>query len=225
MKYSEDEMLRLSGIQHFMFCARQWALIHIEQVWADNKLTAEGSLFHTVVDNPFYRQKNDDKITLRGIKLASETLGLYGIADAIELLPTTVSENSITHPRYTGLWTPHIVEYKHGSPKYNEVDEVQLTAQVICLEEMYNIHITEASLFYFETRRRERVVISPKLRELTLTLAESMHHIFKIGALPKPPQHLKQCRNCSLRDLCLPQLQRCPSVSNYLLNNLYETTT
>jgi CRISPR-associated exonuclease Cas4 len=208
-----------------MYCARQWALIHIEQVWDDNKLTAEGTLLHTVVDNPFYRQKNEDKITLRGVKLASETLGLYGIADAIELQPTIDVNNSITHPKYSGRWIPYIIEYKHGKPKYNEIDEVQLTAQVICIEEMYNIHVSEASLFYFETKHRERIVISPKLRELTFSLADEMHRIFNTGEIPKPSQHIKQCRNCSLRDLCIPQLQRCTSASTYIKNNLYETSS
>jgi CRISPR-associated exonuclease Cas4 len=208
-----------------MFCARQWALIHIEQVWADNRLTAEGSLLHSVVDDPYYRQKNDDKITLRGVKIASTSLGLYGIADAIELQSTTDAENSITHPKYQGLWKPYIVEYKRGSPKYNEVDEVQLSAQVICLEEMYNIHIPEASIFYFETRHRERISITPRLRELTFFLADNMHRLFNTGEIPPPPQHQKQCRNCSLRDLCMPQLQRCTSATKYLINNLYEETT
>lgn len=223
MKYSEDEMLMLSGIQHYMYCARQWALIHVEQVWEDNRLTAEGSLLHNTVDNPFYRTKNDGKITLRGVRLASETLGLYGIADAIELLPTDDMTNSITHAKYPGRWLPYIIEYKHGSPKYDEVDEVQLAAQVICMEEMYNLHITEAALFYFETRRRERIAISSQLREQTYILADDMHRIFQTGEMPKPPQQLKKCHNCSLRDLCLPQLQRCTSASTYLKNNLYET--
>jgi CRISPR-associated exonuclease Cas4 len=225
MIYSEDDMLMLSGIQHFMFCARQWALIQIEQAWADNKLTAEGSLLHEVVDNPYYRQKNEDKITLRGVKLASEALGLYGVADAVELHATNDLANSITHPKYAGNWSPYLVEYKHGRPKLNEVDEVQLTAQAMCLEEMYNIHISEAALFYFETRHREKISISSQLRELTTALAEEMHRIFKSGEIPKPPQHLRQCRNCSLCNICMPQLKVYTSASSYLKKNLYETTT
>jgi CRISPR-associated exonuclease Cas4 len=225
MKYSEEDMLMLSGIQHFMFCARQWALIHIEQVWSDNRLTAEGSLLHNVVDNPYYRQKNRENITLHGIRLASYMLGLYGVADAVELHPSTDPDNFIIHPRYPGRWLPYVVEYKHGSPKHNEVDEVQLTAQVICLEEMYNIQLSEASLFYFETRRRERIVISQQLRELTLTLADDMHNVFRSGKFPPPPQRLNHCHNCSLRDLCMPQLRRCTLASTYIKQNLYETTT
>lgn len=225
MKYSEDDMLMLSGIQHFMFCARQWALIHIEQLWDDNRLTAEGSLYHNIVDDPNYRQKNDNKITLRGIRLASETLGLYGVADAIELHETTDNSNYITHPRYPGHWLPYVIEYKHGSPKSTQVDEVQLTAQVVCLEEMYNLHINEAALFYFETRHRQQIAITPQLRELTFILADDMHRIFSSGEIPEPPEKLSRCRNCSLRDLCMPQLQKCTSATSYLKNNLYETSS
>lgn len=100
--YTEDEMLMLSGIQHFMFCPRQWALIHIEQQWAENKLTTEGLILHKNVDNPFYRQKNGDVITLRSLHIASKELGLYGITDAVELVPTDSSEDAITHNRYKG---------------------------------------------------------------------------------------------------------------------------
>lgn len=145
--YEDDDMLMLSGIQHFRFCPRQWALIHIEQQWYDNRLTIEGQIMHKHVDDPFYRQKCGDFITLRAVNIASRELGLYGIADAIELIPASTSENTITHPKYPGRWNPIVVEYKHGKPKRNEVDDVQLAAQVMCLEEMYDIHI-EYGIFF-----------------------------------------------------------------------------
>lgn len=132
-------MLMLSGIQHFRFCPRQWALIHIEQQWDDNRLTIEGQIMHKHVDEPFYRQKCGDFITLRAVNIASRELGLYGIADAIELMSASTSENTICHPKYPGRWNPIVVEYKHGKPKRNEIDEVQLAAQVMCLEEMWFI--------------------------------------------------------------------------------------
>lgn len=138
--YTDDEMLMLSGIQHYMFCPRQWALIHIEQQWAENRLTAEGNILHENVDNPFYRQKNGDVITLRSVPVASKTLGLYGITDAVELMPADSSADTITHPKYPGLWKPYPVEYKRGHSKPDERDEVQLAAQAMCLEEMYGIH-------------------------------------------------------------------------------------
>lgn len=126
--YSEDDMLMLSGIQHFRFCSRQWALIHIDQQWEENRLTIEGLILHHHVDDPFYRQKCGDLITLRAVNIASHELGLYGISDAIELHPSSSEEDTIQHPKYPGRWQPVIVEYKHGKPKKNEIDEVQLAA-------------------------------------------------------------------------------------------------
>ena len=110
--YSEDDMLMLSGIQHFRFCPRQWALIHIEQQWDDNRLTIEGQILHKHVDDPFYRQKCGDQITLRAVNIASRELGLYGISDAIELLPSPSLEDTILHPKYPGRWRPVAVGYR-----------------------------------------------------------------------------------------------------------------
>ena len=113
--YSEDDMLMLSGIQHYRFCPRQWALIHLEQQWDDNRLTIEGQLLHKHVDDPFYRQKCGNHITLRSVNIASRELGLYGISDAIELLPSDDVTDTIQHPKYPGHWIPVPVEYKHGN--------------------------------------------------------------------------------------------------------------
>ena len=161
--YNEDDMLMLSGIQHFRFCPRQWALIHIEQQWGDNRLTIEGQILHKHVDDPFYRQKCGDQITLRAVNIASRELGLYGISDAIELLPSSSFENTILHPNSPGRWQPVAVEYKHGKPKRNEVDEVQLAAQIMCIEEMYAIHIPYGAFFYGELRHRVNVDITEEL--------------------------------------------------------------
>ena len=215
MYYDDDDMLKLSGIQHYMFCPRQWALIHIEQQWEDNRLTAEGGLLHKIVDNPAYRQKNGAIITLRAVHIASHTLGLYGISDAIELIPSDTDKNVITHPRYAGYWKPYPIEYKRGHSKPDERDEVQLAAQVICLEEMYDIHIPEAALFYNETRHRETVAIDDNLRRLTRELSEAMHKSFASGITPKAVEH-KGCRSCSLHDICAPELTEKTSVSYYL---------
>ena len=124
--YDEDNMLMLSGIQHYMFCPPQWALIHIEQQWADNKLTVEGNILHENVDNPQYRQKNGETITLRSVHIASKSLGLYGITDAIELLPSETEKDAIQHPSYPGYWHVFPIEYKRGHSKPDERDEVQL---------------------------------------------------------------------------------------------------
>ena len=214
-------MLMLSGIQHYMFCPRQWALIHIEQQWADNRLTTEGQLLHKNVDNPFYRQKNGDTITLRSLHIASKQLGLYGITDAVELLPSDSPEDSITHNRYTGYWKPYPVEYKRGQSKPDERDEVQLAAQAMCLEEMYDINIPYGALYYDEVKHRETIAISDGLRRTTQQCAKQMHDIFKSGIMPKPVK-ASHCRNCSLKDICMPEMSDCTQVKTYLNKNLYE---
>ena len=222
--YIEDDMLMLSGIQHYMFCPRQWALIHMEQQWTENKLTIEGSILHENVDNPFYRQKNGDTITLRSVYIASRELGLYGISDVVELVPTDDATDAITHHRYPGYWKPYPVEYKRGHKKFNECDEVQLAAQVMCLEEMYGIHIPYAALYYNEVKHREVISISDSLRRLTQQCADQMHHIYKSHQLPTANKQ-NGCRNCSLKDVCLPETSDCARVSNYLKQNLYEDIT
>ena len=223
MMYDDDQMLMLSGIQHYMYCPRQWALIHIEQQWDENRLTAEGRLLHQNVDNPAYRQKNGDVITLRSVHIASHSLGLYGITDAIELLPSKESTDAITHPRYSGFFKPYPIEYKRGHRKPDERDEVQLAAQVICLEEMYGIHIPEAALFYHETRHREVVAIDEHLRQLTYELSEAMHKTFERGFTPKAEER-RGCRSCSLIDICVPELTKKTSVAYYLKKSLDEET-
>ena len=224
MMYSDDDMLMLSGIQHYRFCPRQWALIHIEQQWDDNRLTVEGEILHKHVDDATYRQKCGDHITLRSVSIASHELGLYGISDAIELLPTDDEKNSITHPKYPGRWLPYPVEYKHGRPKKNEVDEVQLAAQAMCLEEQYGIHIPWAAFFYHEIRHRVEVEITTYLRDIVRHCAEEMHRVFQSGCLPAI-QYGKHCDRCSLNNLCMPGTVNQPTASTYLKRNLYEETT
>ena len=222
--YSDDDMLMLSGIQHFRFCPRQWALIHIEQQWEDNLLTAEGHILHKRVDDPFYRQKCGEYISLRSVSVASQQLGLYGITDVVELHPTDNTFNSIRHPKYPGLWQLYPVEYKHGRPKWNQVDEVQLAAQAICLEEQYDITIPYGAFFYADIRQRVEVAITEELRELVCYCASKMHEVFQSGLLP-PIIQGKYCSRCSLKNVCLPELAECTNVSSYLKRNLYEETT
>ncbi len=224
MSYAEDDMLMLSGIQHYAFCPRQWALIHIEQQWNDNLLTTEGHIMHQHVDDPFYRQKMGDHICLRSVSLASRELGLYGTSDIVELHPSDSEENCIVHPNYPGRWTPFPVEYKHGQPKHDDVDIVQLVAQALCLEEVYGIRIQKGAIFYGVTRHRLDVEITDELRNKVRAYAKSMHELFLIG---KTPSATKQpfCRSCSLKDICMPDSAYKGSASDYLKRNLYEETT
>ena len=213
MPYQEDDMLMLSGIQHYVFCPRQWALIHLEQQWKDNGLTAEGNQLHKIVDDSSYRQLNGGVITIRGVHLSSYRLGLYGVADAIELHPATDRGNAITHPRYHGRFMPYLIEYKHGTHKTSHCDIVQVVAQAMCMEEMHGIVIPEVALFYWKNRRREEVVVTQELRDEVQSVADEMHQCYATKRLPKAVKR-PQCNKCSLLDICLPQCKT--SVSSYL---------
>lgn len=222
--YNEDEMLMLSGIQHFRFCPRQWALIHMEQQWEENHLTIEGHFLHKNVDTPFYRQKCGNVIVLRSVNIASRQLGLYGITDIIELHPAKSEINTIKHPKYPGNWIPYPIEYKRGKPKPNQIDEVQLVAQAMCLEEQYGITIEGGAVFYGETRRREEIIITPELRNIVMDCANSMHSIFKTGKVPFINKG-KHCKKCSLANICMPDSIDCTKASYYLKKHLYEEAT
>ena len=220
MIYDEDDMLMLSGIQHYRFCPRQWALIHLDQQWEDNRLTIEGQLLHKHVDDPFYRQKCGDHIALRSVNIASRELGLYGITDVIELTPSDDETDTISHPKYPGYWIPVPVEYKHGKPKLHEEDEVQLVAQAMCLEEMYSINIASGAFYYAEIRHRVEIEITPRLRNIVMECAREMHEIFRNRRIPGVSVG-KSCNKCSLIDICIPQINTCGDVSSYLKDNLY----
>ena len=204
--FQEEEMLMLSGIQHFAFCERQWALIHIEQQWIENKLTVEGQYLHEKVDNPLESDMRANKSTLRAVSLISHKLGLYGRADVIELTQSIIGDikNTITILGRHGRWGMVPVEYKRGKPKPDERDEVQLCAQAICLEEMHGICLGKGFLYYGETRHRYEVEFTENLRILVKNYAKRMHELFEKGLSP-PPVYKPHCKSCSLLDICLPK--------------------
>ncbi len=208
----------LSGIQHFAFCKRQWALIHLEQIWEENRLTVEGHHLHERVDNPYNNTTRNRVLTCRSLSVTSLRLGLSGIADVVEFYLTDVPDNSIDLPDRSGHWRPVPVEYKRGSPKTDERDEVQLCAQAICLEEMYGLSIDSGFLFYGETRHRTEVVFTRSIRNLVEHYSQQMHILFKEKRTPLP-EYRSQCRSCSLINECIPRhAARWKSVEEYLLN-------
>ncbi|MDE6717177.1 MAG: CRISPR-associated protein Cas4 [Muribaculaceae bacterium] len=218
-RYSEYEMLQLSGIQHYVFCPRQWALMQLEQVWADNSLTVEGSLLHQNVDNPFLRETNGSQvITLRGFRLASDTLGLSGVADAIEIYPFENAPKSkpaiLSSKQYTAL----PIEYKRGKPKISDCDRMQVSAQAMILEEMLGIKIQKGAIFYWEVRHREYFDITDEIKSEVCRLSEEMHAIVKTDKLPRAIKN-SHCKNCSLYDYCLPSLKG-KSAKKYLLESI-----
>ncbi len=216
--YSEDELLQLSGIQHFAFCPRQWALIQLDQIWEDNYLTSEGTMLHQNVDNPFLRETNGSNIiTLRGFKITSLSLGLNGIADAIEIYPFKNAPTSKKALLKSKLYDALPIEYKRGKPKANNCDRLQVTAQGMILEEMLGIKIKKGAVFYWEIRHREYFDITDELRADVRTMTSQMHSIIKNGDLP---QTIKKahCRNCSLIDQCMPSIKR-QSAKKYILDS------
>jgi CRISPR-associated exonuclease Cas4 len=214
--YSEDDFLYLSGIQHFAFCKRQWALIHIEQQWAENLKTTEGNIFHERTHNPRIRTESMDRVVTRSMYLKSKKLGLYGMADIVEFSYTIDQIQGIKIEGKNGFWKPRPIEYKRGKPKTDDIDNVQLCAQAICLEEMLNISISSGSLFYGETKRRLEVKFTNELRTKVLEFSSEMHGMFNDGKTPLP-YFTKKCNKCSLLNLCNPKISnRAKNIDNYI---------
>ena len=161
MAYKEEEYLQLSGIQHFRFCRRQWALIHIEDQWAENIRTAEGELLHERAHDPALREKRPDRIVVHDLAVSSPTLGVSGACDIVEFRRAA---QGISLPGETGLFHPYPVEYKRGSPREDHANELQLCGQAMCLEEMLCCDIERGALYVGETRRRVEIEFIPELR-------------------------------------------------------------
>lgn len=202
--YAEESYLPLSGLQHMIFCDRQAALIHVEGVWVDNSLTVEGTHLHRVVDAGRSTNRNGLRLS-RGLRLASQRLGLSGRADVVEF--HEVEE--------TGAWRPVPVEYKRGRPKEHRADEVQLCAQAMCLEEYFAVPVAHGELFYGETRRRLAVRFDDALRRLTEDTAHRFHALVRDGVTPVRFRE-KKCQRCSLVEVCLPPRRRALSAAAYL---------
>jgi CRISPR-associated exonuclease Cas4 len=218
-EYTADELLPLSGIQHFIFCRRQWALIHVERQWQENVLTVEGKLLHKRVDDPFFTEKRKGIVSARSVPVASYSLGLSGICDVVEF---TESAEGVRLPGREGLYSPAPVEYKRGHEKRDPCDEAQLCAQAMCLEEMLAVAIPAGSLYYGETRRRVAVELTAELRELVRAMAEEMHAYFGRGYTPRVKPS-KACRACSLADVCLPELlEKTVPASQYIRRQIEE---
>ena len=211
--YNEDDYLMLSGIQHYYFCKRQWALIHIEQQWAENQSTMEGNYLHEKADMPFLKEKRRGFLMSRAVPVSSTTLGFSGVIDVIEFQK---SNHGIKLNRHKGTWLPEIIEYKRGKEKSDERDIVQLCAQVICLEEKWDIKIDKSYLYYFQTNKRIEVSITDALRNKVIEISKDMHRLYHQQKTP-PAEFFKNCQLCSLYDICMPRItKRKASVDHYL---------
>jgi len=206
MSYSDEDMLMLSGIQHFVFCPRQWALIHLDQQWKENGLTTSGAIMHSHVDDSFYKPSTSHTtVVRRALPICSHRLGLYGIADVVEFIASPDGV-SLSIDGNAACWRILPVEYKHGEAKESQCDIFQVVAQAMSLEEMFNTQITDGALYYGKTRHRMRVRISENLKRQVSEIAFRMHLIYSSGILPKPGTTMKNaCKSCSLKEICMPR--------------------
>jgi CRISPR-associated exonuclease Cas4 len=207
----ETDLVPLSALQHYLFCPRQCALIHVEQAWAENRLTAEGRVLHEATAEAGSEKRRGVRV-VTAMPLVSKRLGVSGIADLVEM-----------HKGDGGKWRPFPVEYKRGKPKSHRADEVQLCAQAMALEEMFSVTLDEGALFYGETRRRVAVPLDTSLRKLTEQVAADTRTLLN-GQITPPPVYAKStCTNCSLNELCQPKrLSRKVSAAAWLARQIAE---
>lgn len=219
MTWNEEDYLQLSGLQHFVFCRRQWALIHIEHQWAENFRTIDGAVFHENAHNTGFQESRGDRFITRGVSVCSSELGVSGQCDVLEYHR---GGTGIPIAGKDGLWQPYPVEYKRGSPREDTGDTLQLCGQAMCLESMLCCDIPEGALYYGEVRRREKVAFTPELRNQVCQMLAEMHELYRRGYTPKV-KPTKSCNACSMKDLCLPRLMKTRSVSAYLREAMEET--
>lgn len=189
-----EDYLAISALQHYAYCPRQFALIHVEQAWEENRFTAEGRLLHERVDSGQAEQRRGTRYE-RGVMLESQQYQLRGKMDLLEI-------ESGDPPRYFP------VEYKRGKPKVEDWDRIQLCAQALCLEEMRNCVVEAGAIWYWEVRQRQNIEISTELHETTLAAIEGARAILQSGRTPEPTELTKRCRACSLVDVCEPKAFR-----------------
>ncbi|WP_099204775.1 CRISPR-associated protein Cas4 [Scatolibacter rhodanostii] len=214
--YPEEDFLQLSGLQHFLFCRRQWALIHVENLWAENLRTIDGQIMHERAHDETYRERRGNTVIARGISVKSSRLGVSGQCDVVEFHR---DEAGVSIHDLDGLWIPFPVEYKNGEPKENNCDAAQLCGQAMCLEEMLCCKIERGALFYGKTKRRFPVEFTKELRQEIEDALQEMHQLHERGYTPKV-KRTKACNACSLKEVCLPALMKIRSVKDYMEENL-----
>ncbi|MDH5572547.1 MAG: CRISPR-associated protein Cas4 [Gammaproteobacteria bacterium] len=206
----DKQIIMLSALQHYAYCPRQFALIHTEQVWAENFYTAQGNLLHERVDSCEPEQRGNVRFE-RGVAVNSHQLQITGKLDLLEIEGKPPTQ-----------YFP--VEYKRGKPKVEDWDKIQLCAQALCLEEMRNIHINEGAIWYWQVRKREPVIFTEALRSETLTVIEDAHKLLASGQTPPPTEDKKRCKACSLMDICEPDAFRRDHSCTYIADLFMELT-
>ena len=212
MEYEDVDFLQLSGIQHYFFCRRQWALIHIEGLWAENEKTVDGRFFHNRAHDSGSREKRGNVLTVRGLYIHSRKLGFSGQCDIVEFHKNS---EGIPLNDEEGLWLPFPIEYKRGREKPGNCDLAQVCAQAMCLEEMYGCPVAKGAIYYGERRHRMDINFSDELRMAVKQAALEMHSLIKNGYTPKVKKR-KSCDSCSLQEKCVPNLMGHESAADYL---------
>lgn len=208
----------LSGLQHFQFCKRQWALIHVEQQWEENVKTVEGQHLHEKADQPFIREKRGGRLIVRAMPVQSRVLQVSGICDVVEFVK---DPDGVQLIGADGTYKAYPVEYKLGKPKKGDEDVIQLTAQAMCLEEMLVCNVDKGYLFYDRIKHRIEVPMTDELKDKVIKMAREMHQYYERRYTPKVKTG-PFCKNCSLQHICLPQLMKKRSVKSYIEGRLGE---
>lgn len=219
MAVDEEDWLQLSGLQHFAYCRRQWALITLENQWAENLRTTEGHLMHERAHDEALREKRGSTLVVRGLAVHSREMGVSGQCDVVEFRR---SPNGVMLTGEEGRWAPTPVEYKRGSPKPHDADRLQLCCQAMCLEEMLLCEpIRQAYLYYGETAHREIVALDGDLRDTVRSSLAEMHAMVLRRHTPKVKPN-KGCNACSLKEVCLPALMGRQNASAYIRARIAE---
>lgn len=218
MSYKPEEYLQIAEIQHFAFCPRQWALAYLEQQWDENVLTIEGHLLHEKAHDETIREKRGKKIIVRGMPVSSSRLGICGICDVVEFVQ---DEDGIYLPAYDTCYRVVPIEYKRGRPKEGEEDILQLVLQTMCLEDMLATQIQEGYFYYGEIRRREKVSMSAEYRKHVITMLKQMRE-YEAKKYTPLVKARKRCKSCSIKNRCLPTLNKKRSAIAYIKRKLSE---
>jgi len=203
--FTEDDFIKLSALQHYVFCPRQCGLIHVEDVWTDNVFTVRGEILHEKVDTDTYETRGIIK-TVRALRIHSTRLGIVGQCDVVEFRKSTYADVSLDVMP---------VEFKSGKPKEDVSDKVQLCAQALCLEEMMNTQVKRGAFFYGKIRRRVQVELDEELRKQTEEIITAVHEIVSQKKVPAA-RYNEKCRNCSLEEMCMPKAMNEKKLQHYM---------
>lgn len=210
--FDDDDLIPISALAQYTYCPRRAALLFLEQQWADNTFTVEGRHVHERAHKTGRKEKIPGGYLVRGLLLKSERLGLIGAADVVEF-----------HENSDGSLNVVVVEYKRGKHKrFGQLEyRIQLSAQVICLEEMMNLKLSSGALFFAKSKHRFEVQCDEKLRILVEETVEKVRRLLRDAQTP-PPEYGRKCRGCSLFDLCMPRIVARRDVKGYIKRMLNE---